>query len=391
MASSRLWTAPCSSGSQLPWDAMFEVLLRLPAKELCRLRVVCRLWCALTMDPHFIKFHVSRHTDTLLAVGFWDKSNCRDDIIHGISIMDLSGNVLKRIPITNNSITVLSTCHDLVCIPSVSDRGIWVLNPATEDFALVPSWQYNCVAETYAFGQVASTGQYKLLRIVHLEHFNFNDPGTHLCEVVTLKAGKHGSWRRKPHAPVVVSPGYLMRRGGPMKSVVLNGVVYFMMDAATMEPAGIVPFNLETEEWRPILPGIEPLRSLVGDERPYMGYFQLNCDLKLANLNSCLVTVHYFRRISIDLWFLMDFERGIWVKNYSVNVQHEDPLTFDVAYPLLILDDGRIVFYKHGSNLLQSYDPNTDTYSKVEIRNGISSGIGIYTGSLLSVGSGSIS
>ncbi|KAL6875687.1 hypothetical protein ACP4OV_013200 [Aristida adscensionis] len=386
MASSRMWTAPCSCGGQVPRDTIFEILLRLPAKEICRLRAVCRLWRALTMDSHFIKAHASRHTDTLLAVGFGDsKTNCSDDIIYGISIMDLSGNVLKRIPITINLINVLPACLDLVCIPCVKDKGIWVLNPSTEDFEFVPSWQYNCIAETYAFGQVASTGQYKLVRIVHLDHFDVLDPGKHLCEVITLEAANRGRWRRKTCAPVVVSPGYMLRRGGPMKNAVLNGIVYFMRDAAT----GVVPFNLETEEWMPILPGLQALQSLVGDGRPYKGYFELNCDLQIANMNSCLVTVHYFRRISIDLWFLMDFDKGIWVKNHSVSVQHEDPRTFDVAFPLLVLNDGRIVFYKRGSSFLQSYDPKTDMYTKVKIKDGISSGISIYTGSLLSLGSGS--
>jgi len=34
----------------LPTNVLYEVLLRLPAKELCRLRLVCRSWRSLTLQ-----------------------------------------------------------------------------------------------------------------------------------------------------------------------------------------------------------------------------------------------------------------------------------------------------------------------------------------------------
>uniref|UniRef100_A0A0A9CA61 F-box associated domain-containing protein n=1 Tax=Arundo donax TaxID=35708 RepID=A0A0A9CA61_ARUDO len=262
-----------------------------------------------------------------------------------VSIMDLSGSVLKHIRISNAQINVLPACLNLVCTRVVGDC-IWVLDPATEDCAPLPSWQYDCVVETYAFGQVASTGQYKGLRIIHLG-LNFIDPSKHLCEVITLDESNHRTWRRKQCSPVIVHPEKLFRRGGFMKNVVFNGIV-FMMILAVLEPAGVVPFNLETEEWMSTIPGPELLRSLVGVEleHPYVAVVELNCNLSLANLNSCLVTVHNFRGISIDLWFLMDCNRGLWVKNYSISVQlQHDDLYLNEAYPLLVLDDGRIVLY----------------------------------------------
>ena len=49
-------------------DVLFEILLRLPAKTLCRLRVVCRSWRALLSDPRFVAAHGTRHTDPHIAV-----------------------------------------------------------------------------------------------------------------------------------------------------------------------------------------------------------------------------------------------------------------------------------------------------------------------------------
>lgn len=88
----------------------------------------------------------------------------------------------------------------------------------------------------------------------------------------------------------------------------------------------------------------------------------------LQNLNGCLVTVQNVPSVSIDLWFLMDFG----------SIYHDDLY----AYPLLVLDDGRIALYKQGMGLLRSYDPATGTLttvSKMEMEH--SRSVGIYTGS----------
>uniref|UniRef100_A0A0D9WWK1 F-box domain-containing protein n=1 Tax=Leersia perrieri TaxID=77586 RepID=A0A0D9WWK1_9ORYZ len=401
MASSKLWEAPCSSGANLPLDVLFfEVLLCLPAKELCRLRAVCRSWNAITRDSMFTKAHASRHTDPLFVVTFWEGKNSWDcDANLGVSIMDMSGNVVKRIPIGKVIywINLLPTRLDLVCL-DIPGKGIGILNPSSGKSEMLPRCHNGYTrprtraGETHAFGLVASTGQYKMVRIVHLDH-HFHNPSLHLCEVITLAKNYDKTWRRKRCAPVIVSPGHTSRRGGFMKNVVLDGIVYFMMDAGTTEPAGLVPFNLETEKWMATIPGPGSLHNLVGYEQPYRNYFELNQALSVANLRSCLVTVHNVRHSSVDLWFLRDVKTGLWVKTYSVSIQYDGLYSHNESYPLLVLNDGRIVFYKRQyedtskpqMHLLQSYDPETNGYTNLfEIKNVCSSCVGIYTGNLLS-------
>ncbi|CAN6171596.1 unnamed protein product, partial [Urochloa humidicola] len=53
--------AAASNAGVLPADVLFDVLLRLPAKELCRLRAVCRAWRSLTFDPLFAVAHAAWH------------------------------------------------------------------------------------------------------------------------------------------------------------------------------------------------------------------------------------------------------------------------------------------------------------------------------------------
>lgn len=45
----------------LPPEMLHEVLLRLPAKPICRLRTVCRSWRSFTSDPLFAAAHAARH------------------------------------------------------------------------------------------------------------------------------------------------------------------------------------------------------------------------------------------------------------------------------------------------------------------------------------------
>ncbi|RLM86176.1 hypothetical protein C2845_PM04G31790 [Panicum miliaceum] len=50
-----------ASNVELPADTVYEILLRVPAKALCRLRLVCQSWQSLTSDSRFAGAHSSRH------------------------------------------------------------------------------------------------------------------------------------------------------------------------------------------------------------------------------------------------------------------------------------------------------------------------------------------
>jgi hypothetical protein len=67
-----------------------DVLQRLSAKDLCRLRTVCRSCRFITSDQVFIRAHVDSHKETLFVAKF------QDDNRH-VYVVDLSGNVVKRI------------------------------------------------------------------------------------------------------------------------------------------------------------------------------------------------------------------------------------------------------------------------------------------------------
>lgn len=176
-----------------------------------------------------------------------------------------------------------------------------------------------------------------------------------------------------------------------MKSAVIDGVVYFLMDfsnmyqeTVTIKPASIAAFNLETEEWMPPIDGPEQVSSLY-DEEDVLPVFEdprAVGILSITNLNGSLVAaqVHHSLPQSMDLWFLMDLEKGLWVKKYTVGYYRREDL---FSYPLLVLDDERIVFVMQLTGLLQIYDPKTETYTDLWQLEDFKS-MCIYTGNLLS-------
>lgn len=420
---------------ELPRDALYEILLRLSAKDVCRLRAVSPSWRSLTLDPLFVKAHAARHTGPLLATTFVDGESC------GVSIVDLlSGDVVKRIrtsdphlrvqrtrldrvclvggrqplgvPVTlldpamdavvNSShacLRVQRTCLDRVCL--VEGRHplgvpVTLLDPATDAVissshdismkyaGLLKMKSTNVYMESCVFGKVPSTGVYKAFRFVEARPLVGRQQ---LCEVMTLNGRSAGRWRARPGPPGAVFSDHTM------KSAVIDGVVYFLMDFSDMDhgylravvkPASIAAFSLETEQWMPTIDGPEQVSSLY-DEEDVLPVFENPGAvgiLSITNLNGYLVVVQFHHSLhqSMDLWFLMDHEKGLWVKKYSIDYYRREDL---FSYPLLVLDDERIVFVMQLTGLLQVYDPKIETYTDLWQLEDFNS-MCIYTGNLLS-------
>jgi hypothetical protein len=81
MASSQLWPSadqrvvPAFATSEigvLPLGALYEIFLHLSAKDLCRLRVVCRQWRFLLSDSKFMEAHGARHMRPLIISRYMD-------------------------------------------------------------------------------------------------------------------------------------------------------------------------------------------------------------------------------------------------------------------------------------------------------------------------------
>ncbi|CAN6165470.1 unnamed protein product [Urochloa humidicola] len=369
----------------LPLDVLYEVLLRLPAKDLCRFRAVSQPWRALLSDKHFINAHAARHPEPLIVAAHNTYNLAAGRLL---DIMDLSGRVIKRVVKPGSPragrkewVRVTAVFLDVVCVQTRIDRGYLLLNPATGAVSALPQGfaeehlslarDISDYSHLIAIGKVASTGEYKVLRVLH----GYVDR-EQLCEVFILDGSTRAWWRGKKASPHRV-------RLHPCYRETINGVVYFLSCELVLDqdvmPLRIASFDLDTEEWRAIL--LAPLNLLT-----------IPIDnLSVASLNGCLVVIHYIQQCSsMDLWFLMDFEKGLWAKQHSIPLKSKSGFRYDgiPVRPLVVLNDGRILYYE-GWQSLRIYDPKTCTSTDVA---GIGpySEIGLYKGNLLSLPDGAV-
>ncbi|CAO2144138.1 unnamed protein product [Urochloa humidicola] len=144
-------------------------------------------------------------------------------------------------------------------------------------------------------------------------------------------------------------------------------------------------FDLEREEWRGILHG--PISGIFQTDEyddDLDVYRDLWSDITLADLRGSLGLVHYRKsRHMIDLWLLRDFDSGLWVKEYIIQIEPTFPTTEWCVKSLFMLDDRRIVFHFPKTGPLFIYDPRTNTSAQVEMRP--LDAIAMYTGNLLSL------
>nr|CAB3477503.1 unnamed protein product [Digitaria exilis] len=188
-----------------------EILLRLPADALCRLRLVCRPWRSLTSDPSFARAHAARHP--LIA----ERGPHR--------------RLLRRIPVPlapqQRYCTDLTTAQPgLVCVSP--NRGpSFTFNPIDGVVTATPTRNAagSGIECRSILGLVPATGHHKVLR------FQLESTSAGLlvqrCLVVTLGEDHSNNggrrWRAGPSPPVIVD----WHRSGDR--VVIDGVAYFLL------------------------------------------------------------------------------------------------------------------------------------------------------------------
>ncbi|XBI95817.1 hypothetical protein VPH35_032202 [Triticum aestivum] len=356
-------------------DVLYEILLRLPAKPLCRFRAVCRSWMSLLSAPSFIAAHKARQAAPLLVV----RDREHDGSTVSVHILDiLSGKSVRQIrvetslwPFINSTTVLMRVPHDLplVRLPGIDDGlGLRVLDPATATVFALPHVDHDkqeSYRESFMVGR-ASTGAYKVLCISTSLHFPY---GHQLCRILTLSAD-HG-WRETGCPPADVETFH--RRNG----AAVKGVAYFFVSNKC-----IMAYDLEKEVWQTAsLPTPVPSREQVIYH-------------SLAELGGCLALAYEEWDAFLELWLLVDPGKVIWSKRCTITVRycykgvHDLSLPIYLSEPLWLLDDGRIIFWismsgpQRPNRVLCAYDPITMTYTDVADMSNYMLG-GVFTGSML--------
>ncbi|KAE8774095.1 hypothetical protein D1007_53519 [Hordeum vulgare] len=364
-------------------DVIYEILLSLPAKPLCRLRAVCRSWQSLLSAPSFIAAHKARQAAPLLVVR--DRED--DGSPLNVHILDiLSGESVRQIRVKNNlwplidsSMVLMRPPHDLplVHLPGIDDGvRLRVLDPAAATAFALPrvdhDKQQQSYRESFMIGR-APTGAYKVL-CISTPMMTFLFPNDHqLCRVLTLSGDRR--WRETGCPPVDIET-FDGRDGAAVM-----GVAYFLL----LNNKCMVAYDLEKEVWRT---GTASLPAPVpGRERVIYH--------SLAELGGCLALLYEDWDAFVELWLLVDSDKVIWSKLCTITVPyrykgvHDSSEGVYLSEPLWLLDDGRIIFWvtivglgPQLNKVLCAYDPRTMTYTDVADMSKYTLG-GVFTGSML--------
>ncbi|WVZ71308.1 LOW QUALITY PROTEIN: hypothetical protein U9M48_019906, partial [Paspalum notatum var. saurae] len=249
MASSKAALTASNTGF-MPVDAAYEILLRVPAKDLCRFRAVCRPWRSLLSDPHFIAAHAGHHPDPEPLIIASCYTNRRKNGVL-CDVMDLSGRVVKQVPSTwGEDEGAVFTQQDLICTKKGHSESFRLLNPADGAVYALPGGlaeehaklDISAYEAQIAFGLVASTGEYKVFRVL-CHTFTIEQR----CEILMLDGSNiHSPWRAKDNPTNILDSH---------SRLVIDGIVYFFsLDNALLDQDDawhcVASFDLQTEEWR---------------------------------------------------------------------------------------------------------------------------------------------
>lgn len=159
--------ATCNDGV-LPVDLLHDILLRLPARPLCRLRAVCRPWRALMSDPSFVAAHAARNPGPHLAVAVRGRLNAYGREVVDVHLVDASsGDVVKRVCAgrCDRPAEMSTRCGMALLVDN--NLLLRVLDPASGAAPLVPDYEVHPINYSFTLVRTASTGDYKVLRITH--------------------------------------------------------------------------------------------------------------------------------------------------------------------------------------------------------------------------------
>ncbi|CAG7875378.1 unnamed protein product [Brassica rapa] len=209
--------------SDLPNDLEAEILSRVPAKSLSRLKTTCKRWYALFRDPKFVvknkklgravreSILLTNHGDVCSVAG-----DLHDTVVN--TPIEVSGKLTSLKGSNDFDFAEIFHCDGLMLCSELGNDRLVVWNPCTgqtRNIKARTSFQTN---QTYALGYSTSSPSghsYKILR--YFDYRNDQEVWVPQCEIYDLSSD---SWRVLDSFPL----DYIMFRDG----ISLKGDTYWV-------------------------------------------------------------------------------------------------------------------------------------------------------------------
>ncbi|XP_058753567.1 F-box protein CPR1-like [Vicia villosa] len=336
--------------AELPSEVITEILSRVPAKPLLRLRTICKWWRSLIDSTDFVFFHLTKSRHSIIIL----RQNSR--------LFELDLNSMDRVkeldhPLMcySNRIKVLGSCNGLLCICNIADDiAFW--NPSIRKHRIIPSeplirkeTKENhaittlLAARVYGFGYDSFSGEYKLVSISYFVDLHNRSFDSHV-KIYTMRTDV---WKTLTSMPYALCCARTM-------GVYLSGALHWVV-TRDLEPESldlIVAFDLRFEVFREVkLPG-----SVDG-----------KLDMDVAVLRGMLCMVENRGKDGFDVWVMREYGLGeSWCKLFSVE-QPRDVKLIKSLKPLGYSKNGDKVLFEQDSKKLCWYNLASKDLSWVRI------------------------
>ncbi|KAL6591822.1 hypothetical protein ACP70R_049685 [Stipagrostis hirtigluma subsp. patula] len=377
---------PTAPGVMLPDDLIVEVLLRLPARPLARLRCAGRSWDAEISSRGFQERHRVLAAAAAPKFAFTEAWFPRS---RGPGLLPLTCRPCPRV-------VTPKPCRGVVLIarPCSAAATFSLANPTTGEVLHVPSSRHKFggpASLVTGIGFDAAAGEYKLVQVsVELESLH--------ARVLTV--GDERGWRAAAGNPPANSFGFTQHAGIDVhiQPVFADGCLHwsFKTDRRYIDmPHGIISFSLAGESFRrapqPPFSTADLVPYNFQEHPPYHAQLLRGCLGKrsgsdeevaapagtaLAELDGRLCMMRDVRHRGdvgglFEVWKLHDYEAGSWSLGYRIELtpgRMADRLTTPwLVVPLRYLDDGgapgakRKLLLATTAQEAHVYDPDTAT------------------------------
>ncbi|CAK8564445.1 unnamed protein product [Lathyrus sativus] len=336
--------------AELPSEVITEILSRVPAKPLLRLRIICKWWRSLIDSTDFVFFHLSKSRDSIIILRQHSRLFELD-----LNSMDRVKELDHPLMCYSNRIKVLGSCNGLLCICNIADDiAFW--NPSIRKHRVIPSEplirkepkENNAIttllaARVYGFGYDSFSGEYKLVSISYFVDLHNRSFDSHV-KIYTMRTDV---WKTLTSMPYALCCARTM-------GVFLSGALHWVV-TRDLEPDSldlIVAFDLRFEVFREV-----KLPANVD------GKF----DMDVAVLRGMLCMIENRGSRGFDVWVMREY--GLvesWCKLFTVEQQPDVKLIKSLR-PLGYSKNGDKVLFEQDSKKLCWYNLVSTDLSWVRI------------------------
>lgn len=236
----------------LPSELIVDILLKLPAKSLCRFKCVSKSWLALITNPRFAKAHLLTQSQSLslrkrlivcpfycypriIPLHLIDHETVYDDKLAVAIRLENCEKIDVFSPDTYAGLKVYGSCNGLVCLcfNTFHCSSFSLLNPSTKEYREIPNFpiKHSQTCPTYGaccgFGYAEHIDDYKIVKFCRCK------------KVVCIFSWSSNSWKEVEH-------DFVWHCSSVIRGVAVNGSIHWVFDGCKIGAFDLVEEKFKT-------------------------------------------------------------------------------------------------------------------------------------------------